>query len=137
MPNKIFEYPILIREGHLDTFGHVNNAVYLQILEEARWDLITENGYSLAKIRETQQGPTILEIKIKFNLELKLRTQVVIKTQLMSHEKKVGILKQWIEGADGRTYCEAEFTIGLFDVRARKLIAATPEWLSAIGFIAK
>jgi hypothetical protein len=29
------EYEALIHERHLDTFGHVNNAAYLEILEEA------------------------------------------------------------------------------------------------------
>jgi acyl-CoA thioester hydrolase len=29
--------------------------------------------------------------------------------------------------------CTAEFTIGFFDLKARKLILPTPEWLKAIG----
>lgn len=37
MLGPIHEYPVVIREHHLDTFGHVNNAAYLDILEEARW----------------------------------------------------------------------------------------------------
>ena len=46
MQNKIFEYPLTIKEFHLDTFGHVNNATYLQIYEEARWEFINQNGYA-------------------------------------------------------------------------------------------
>ena len=41
MLGSVHEYALVIREQHLDTFGHVNNAKYLEILEEARWDLIT------------------------------------------------------------------------------------------------
>ena len=63
---SVHYYPVLIKEGHLDTFGHVNNAVYLALLEEARWDLLTQNNYGLDKIVATQIGPTILEIKINF-----------------------------------------------------------------------
>ena len=133
MIGEVFDYPILIREAHLDTFGHVNNATYLQILEEARWDLITKNGYGLAKVRETKQGPTILEIKIKFLKELTLRQQVIIKTQAISYVKKVGVLKQWIEDSNGSIYAEAEFVYGLFDVRERKLVLPTKEWLRAVG----
>lgn len=133
MENKIFDYPLLIREGHLDTFGHVNNAVYVQIFEEARWELVTKNGYGLDKVHKDQLGPTILGIKIRFMKELKLRTQVTIKTQSISYEKKIGTLKQWIEGADGTIFAEAEFTYGLFDMRERKLVVPTPDWLKAIG----
>ena len=29
MANPIFKYEVIIRETHLDTYGHVNNAAYL------------------------------------------------------------------------------------------------------------
>lgn len=134
MSHPIFEYPILIREAHLDTFGHVNNATYLQIYEEARWEIITRNGYGMPKIRETGQGPTILEIHLKFQKELRLRQKVTIKTRLESYPGKVGVLKQWIENEAGETCSEAEFKFGLFDVRERKLVAPTPAWLQALGW---
>jgi len=34
MSNPIYEYQKEILEQHLDTFGHVNNAVYLSLYEE-------------------------------------------------------------------------------------------------------
>lgn len=40
---------------------------------------------------------------------------------------------QHIVDQDGNVCCEALFTIGLFDLTARKLILPTPEWLKAIG----
>lgn len=59
-----------ILEGHLDTFGHVNNASYLEILEEARWDLITRNGYGLDAVRRLGIGPVVLEAHLRFVREL-------------------------------------------------------------------
>jgi len=35
--------------------------------------------------------------------------------------------------ADGKISSEALFTIGFFDMKARKLIDASPEWLKAVG----
>ena len=132
--HTIFEYPLTILETHLDTFGHVNNAVYLQIFEEARWELITQNGYGLDKIKETGLGPTILEIKIRYSRELKPRTKIIIKTQLASYNGRIGTIKQWIVDHEQNKYCEAEFTMGLFDTKARKLVTPTSDWLKAIGF---
>ena len=63
MPGAIHLYDLVIHERHLDTFGHVNNATYLDLLEEARWDLITRNGFGLDEIKRLQLGPTILEIR--------------------------------------------------------------------------
>jgi acyl-CoA thioester hydrolase len=132
MQSKLFYYPILIKEGHLDTFGHVNNAVYLQILEEARWDLLTQNGYGLNKIIESRIGPTILEIKINFLKELKLRDEVMIETQLISYKKKIGVIAQKMLRGDDLC-CTAEITIALFDLNLRKIIAPTEEWLRGVG----
>jgi acyl-CoA thioester hydrolase len=58
------EIDVLIRESHLDTFGHVNNATYLSLFEQARWDLIEAGGYGLRVIRQTGLGPVVLEAKI-------------------------------------------------------------------------
>lgn len=130
---KTYIYPLTIREAHLDTFGHVNNATYLTIFEEARWEIVTSQGYGLEKIRETGQGPVILEIQIKFVKELRLRTNAIVKTEILSYDGKISKLKQWIEDASGKTYVEAEFVAGLFDLNTRKLIAPTPAWLTALG----
>jgi len=135
MHSNTHHYPILIKEGHLDTFGHVNNAVYLALLEEARWDLLTSNGYGLAKIMETRIGPTILEIKINFLKELKLRDEIVIETKLVSYHKKIGIISHEIKRGDERC-CTTEIKLALFDLNLRKIISPTPEWLQGIGVIA-
>jgi thioesterase-3 len=129
---KLFTYPILIKENHLDTFGHVNNATYLALFEEARWDLITQNGYGLKKIQETGIGPTILEIKINFLKEVRLREEVIIETQITSYEKKIAKLQHTMRRGDD-ICCQAEIIIALFDLRERKLILPTAEWLRAIG----
>ncbi len=133
MSAPIFEYDLTILEHHLDTFGHVNNATYLQILEEARWDIITGRGYGLQKIMRSGLGPVILDVYLKFLKELRLRQRIKIKSQSEPYSGKTGIIRQWIENESGQRCCEAEFTFGLFDTHARKLVNPTPEWLYAVG----
>jgi thioesterase-3 len=132
MPAKTFSYPIIIKEIYLDTFGHMNNATYLTLLEEARWDLLTRNGFGLEKIQESRLGPTILEIKLKFLKEIRLLEKITIETQMLSYERKVGVLSQKML-RDNEVCCEAEFVIALFNLKERKLELPTPEWLHAIG----
>ncbi len=136
MTTTVFSYPLTIKEHHLDTFGHVNNAMYLTILEEARWELITQNGYGLKKIQKTGIGPIVLEIKLIFLKELLLRETVIIETQLISYEKKVGKIAQKIM-RNNEVCCTAEFAFGLFNMHERKLILPTPEWLNAVGAYTK
>ena len=132
MENRIFEYPLTIKEFHLDTFGHVNNAIYLELYEEARWEFITENGYGLDKIRSTGLGPVILEINIRFIKELRLRENIIIHSQTGDYSGRVGIIKQWITDAGGAICSEIELKMGLFDTHKRKLVEPTEDWLNAI-----
>ena len=127
-----YEYPLTIKESHLDTFGHVNNATYLQIYEEARWELITSKGYGLEKIRATGLGPIILEINLKFLKELRLRENIIIHTQTLGYKGKIGKLKQWITDSKGNVCSEVEMVLGLFDTQKRQLVEPTEEWLNTI-----
>ena len=131
---RIFSYPILIRESHLDTFGHVNNATYLQIYEEARWELATELGFGLEAVRATGVGMTVLETTVRFIRELRLRQEVQVTTLLSEVRGKVFILKQAMVDEEGRNASEADFTMALFDLKARKIIPPTPEWLGRLGW---
>jgi YbgC/YbaW family acyl-CoA thioester hydrolase len=133
MISELHEYEMLIREHHLDTFGHVNNATYLELLEEARWDYITANGYGLDTVQRLRLGPVILEITLKFKRELGNRQKIRIRSGIESYEGKIATMAQTIVDPEGNVYCEARFVFGLFHLDARKLVAPTPEWLRAIG----
>lgn len=132
MENKIFEYPMTIKEHHLDTFGHVNNATYLQIYEEARWQFITDNGYGLDKVKSSGFGPVILEINIRFIKELKNREEIVIHSTTTDYESKVGKIRQWITDSKGDRCSEIELAVGLFDTKNRKLVLPTADWKKAV-----
>ena len=126
-------YELVIKEHHLDTFGHVNNAIYLQLFEEARWDLITERGFGMKEIMKRRQGPVVLEIQIKFIKELKLREKIQINFETIDQKGKIGHFKQQMINSQGEVSCEATFTVGFFDLNARKLIDPTDEWKKAVG----
>ncbi|MCB1197508.1 MAG: acyl-CoA thioesterase [Bdellovibrionota bacterium] len=127
------QYDLTVLEHHLDTFGHVNNATYLQILEEARWDLITKRGYGVDVIQATGLGPVILDIQISFRKELLLREQITVHTQTQSYQKKISVISHEIKNGQGQICAQAKFTFGLFDIKTRKLVMPTEQWLYAIG----
>ncbi len=132
MSTKPHLYTMLIKENLLDTFGHVNNANYLVMLEEARWDLITLNGYGIERIKACGIGPVLLEINLAFSRELKLRETVTIETRVTSCTKKIFTMAQRILRGDD-VCCTAELKLALFDLNQRKIIELTPEWIRAIN----
>jgi YbgC/YbaW family acyl-CoA thioester hydrolase len=132
--NLVFHYEVLIREMHLDSFGHVNNAAYVMLYEEARWDFITKNGFGLDYIQENQTGPVILDLSVRFKRELKNREKIVIKSHASEIiSPKIMVLEQSMIKEDGKVASEAKFTVGFFDMKERKLVNAPPEWLRACG----
>jgi YbgC/YbaW family acyl-CoA thioester hydrolase len=130
---KVHEKQLFISEAHLDSFGHMNNARYLELFEQARWDLITEGGFGLEVIKRTRTGPTVVEIQLKFLRELGPRESITLRTELMSYERKIGRMRQVMLKSDGTVACEAIITFGLFHLDQRRLVEPTPEWLHAVG----
>ncbi|APJ03707.1 acyl-CoA thioesterase [Silvanigrella aquatica] len=130
---KLFKYELTIKENHLDSFAHVNNAVYLQILEEARWEFITELGFGLEEIQKSGKGPVILEVNLKFIKELKLREKVRIETQCIDAQSKILHLEQKIFNSKNELCTTAHYILGYFDLNTRKLIHQSPEWFRAVG----
>lgn len=129
----IHEKPIAISESHVDSFGHLNHARYFELFEQARWDIITERGFGIETINQTKTGPVILEVNVRFMRELAPREAVVIRSELISYERKVGKFRQQIVKADGGVACDAVFSFGLFDLERRKLVDPSPEWAHAVG----
>ncbi len=130
----IFSQSILIREQHLDTFGHMNNATYLQLFEQARWDIIDARGYGVKKIEESGLGPVVLEIQIRFSREIRLRETIEIRSETEAWDGgKTMAMTQTMLNEKGEACCVARFLFGLFDTRLRKLVRPTPEWCFAVG----
>ena len=136
-PWKTYDYRVMIREFHLDTFGHVNNARYFDIFEEARWDLITQNNYGLKRVQELKIGPVILECTTQFKRELKLRETITVRTSVLDYVGKIMRMEQVMlkSGSDGVEVeaCRALFVVGLMDLSLRKLIPPTLDWWIGVG----
>lgn len=133
MAEKLNPYIITVREHHVDSLGHMNNATYLALFEEARWEVITGRGFGFKDIQKLKQGPVILEVNLKFLKEIRLRERITITLELLGYQGKVGQMKQQMIKDDGVVAAEAVFTFGLFDMKERKLIEPTPEWKKAVG----
>lgn len=80
----------------------------------------------------TGLGPVILGVSMRFQKELRVREEIVIESVTISYQQKIGKMSQTIIRGDV-VCCTAEFTFGLFNLKDRKLVMPTPEWLNALG----
>ena len=72
-------YHLTVRGYELDSFGHDNNAVYLQYAEAAKWDFFSRCGV-LEKMQEQGYFPVVLENQLRYMHELRMLDAVQIET---------------------------------------------------------
>ncbi len=129
-----FRYDLTIEQPQVDAIGHMNNVAYVQIFEDARWQFITDSGFGFEMIKARKQGPIVLKIEINFRKEVLLGQRVYVESQVISHSGRLGRLRQDLKDVDDDTiYCKAIFTLGLFDMKLRKLILPSTDWIQACG----
>jgi len=57
---------LVVRSYDLDSYGHVNNAVYLNYLEAARCDCMNQVGLSFNDFKQWGKFPVVAEANLRF-----------------------------------------------------------------------
>lgn len=89
---------IKVRGYHLDVYQHVNNARYLEFLEEARWDGL-ENSDSFQWMTAHNIAFVVVNININYRRPAVLSDLLTITSQLQQLNGKSGILPCHYTGA--------------------------------------
>lgn len=95
-----FETTFKIRSFHTDSFGHVNNARYLELLEEARWQFAEHHGL-VDLLNEKNLGFIIMELNLRFRLPVVVGDTIQIFTSLVSLGSDLGEVVQLIKRKHG------------------------------------
>ena len=107
------EVKIPIRWRDVDAYGHVNNAVFLNYLEEAR-DRLVESLFGA-----DAWDFVIARVAIDFRSELRQEDrEVIVRCAVMSFGTSSVRTRELVHAADGRLSAEAESVIVARDPRA-------------------
>ncbi|WP_433655737.1 acyl-CoA thioesterase [Nocardia sp. CA-128927] len=128
-----FSVPIVVRGYELDTQGHLNQAVYLQYTEHARWELFRAGGVPQEKLIAGGIGPVVLETTIKYLRELRSGDEVTVSVDFEWSTGKTFRFRHEIRKLDETVAAEISTTAGLLDLTARKLVAAPGERLATLA----
>lgn len=77
----MFEFKISVRGNELDSYGHVNHAVYLNYMEQARWEIIRQIGL-IDKLIEEAKKLVVIKVEVRYINELKLFDEIIIQTKV-------------------------------------------------------
>lgn len=67
-----------VRSCDVDSFGHVNNAVYLQYCEGARNDYMIERGLTFADFTKWGAGPVLTSANLEFKVPARTDDELAI-----------------------------------------------------------
>jgi len=117
-----FSVRVSVRAYELDGNGHVNNVVYLQYAEHARWEFLRAAGIDEQKFGAEGVGPVFLETVIRYRGELYYGDTVDISCAMEWGQGKTFRVPQRIRRDDGTTIAEIDSVGGLIDLGTRRLV---------------
>ena len=82
-----------VRPGDLDIYFHVNNGVYLQMMDVARSNFIADLG-GFAPLRERSWYPVVAAQTVKYRRSLTLGQRFEITTRVVGWDERVVYLEQ-------------------------------------------
>lgn len=114
---------IKVRGFHLDVYQHVNNARYLEFLEEARWAYLEESG-DIEYFQSLGLAWVIVNININYRAAATMGQTLEIKTQLSRVGGKSAVFHQEIRVQDTEiVVADADITFVVMDQKTGKAIA--------------
>ncbi|MBF8185366.1 acyl-CoA thioesterase [Nonomuraea sp. K274] len=117
-----FSTRITVRGYEIDMLGHVNNTVYFQYGEHARWECLRAAGVSPDDLMKQETAPVVLETTIRYHRELRLGDEVEVTCAFEYGEGKTFAYRQELRRADGKLAAEMTGVAGIMDLRARRLL---------------
>ncbi|WP_225830688.1 thioesterase family protein [Streptomyces sp. NK08204] len=114
---------VTVRGYETDTQGHLNQAVYLNYAEHARWSLLQAAGISQRGLTGQGVGPVALETTISYRRELVAGDEVDVTCAFEWRGGKTFRIHQQVVKTDGTLAAEISAVCGLLDLKARKLVA--------------
>ena len=108
-----FTTTIKVRGYHEDRFGHVNNARYLEFLEEGRWDYLDERGPK-GGFPALGVFPVVAHLAISYRRPTRAGDTLVVSTHVAETSSRRIVMHQTITQQESeKCFCEADITIVL------------------------
>lgn len=115
--------PIKIRGYHLDLYKHVNNARYLEFLEEGRWDFL-EQQVDIEAFTGASLGLAVVNININYRRGAYVNESIEVVTSLARIGNKSAVIHQDVVLAGTDTLvADADVTFVVTDLKTQKAVA--------------
>ncbi len=79
---RSFTSSFVVRSYELDGLGHVNHAVFLNYLEQARFDALAAGGFPLEVMEERGWAVHVVRVEIDYRRECRFRDELFVTTSV-------------------------------------------------------
>ena len=118
---------IKVRGYHLDVYQHVNNARYLEFLEEARWDGL-ESSAGFQWMSANHIAFVVVNININYRRPAVLGDLLTVTSKVEHLNGKSGVLSQVVtQDPEGQVVADALITFVCIDLKTQKALALEGE----------
>jgi thioesterase III len=124
---------IKVRGYHVDAYGHVNNARWLELLEEARWRWL-EEAIDLRAWDDAGRGIAVLNIDVTYRRPAVRHDVLVLEAWMTRLGGKACVCRQRATNrATGEVLLDAAITFVLFDLQTGRACAVDDEARAQLG----
>lgn len=109
-----------VRGYHLDGYGHVNNARYLEFMEEGRWAFFDEHPALMKELHAAGRAFVVVNLNIDYRAAAVQGDDLVVMTGIIDVGDRSAVCHHQIRQQDGRLVAQADLTFVLLDVQANK-----------------
>ncbi|UCH84007.1 MAG: acyl-CoA thioesterase [Candidatus Latescibacterota bacterium] len=126
---------ITVRGFHLDLYGHVNNARYLEFLEEARWSML-DDRIDLADWQVRGLALTVVKISINYRRAASLGDKLEVRSALSEMRRKSATIQQrvFLKNTD-TLVADADVTFVVVDVKSEKALPIEGDIAEALNVL--
>jgi thioesterase-3 len=123
-------HTIIVRGFHCDLYRHVNNARYLEFLEEARWEFVARSP-ELATLEGKSLGFVVSAITIEYKRPVGLGEVVEIRSAMAGIEAKRAVMHQEVYNqGTGKLVADARVSFAIIDLNTGRAVPLTDEMRS-------
>lgn len=123
MTTSLSRVRLRVRGYHLDGYGHVNNARYLEFMEEGRWDFFDQHPEMIKELHQAGQAFVVVNLNIDYLAAARHGDDLDIRTGIVDVGERSGLCHHRIIRKDGTLIAQADLTFVLLDMRANKAAA--------------
>jgi acyl-CoA thioester hydrolase len=128
-----FSVRVTVRGYETDVQGHLNQSVYINYAEHARWSLLQAAGITQAGLIARGVGPVALETTIRYKRELLAGDEVDVTCAFEWGGGKTFRIEQIIRKTDGTVAAELTAVGGLLDLKERRMVKDPQDYFKELA----